>query len=249
MITVSETRLIDAPAAGLTDAQVAAYRRDGYLVLEQLFAADEVAAMTREADALLAAVRDELRTAGQDPEHALASGVYVGLSARSPFFRFLHADSRLVEPLVSLWSPAVQFLSDKLVYKSEVVEFGSPWHQDYPYWQGSSKISVWIAVDDATETNGCLQVIPGSHAQPIDHDQVHEATGFGNRLDPAKLGLAEPVALPIAAGGAVFFSDLTLHASLPNRDGRPRRAIIETYRHLAEPDLTYDWSVAARRVR
>ena len=41
----------------------------------------------------------------------------------------------------------------------------TPWHQDGEYWPITplATCTVWIALDHATEKNGCLQVIPGSH--------------------------------------------------------------------------------------
>ena len=46
-----------------------------------------------------------------------------------------------------------------------------------------------------------------------------------------------------------FFHDLTLHASLPNRSGKARRALIITYRDLSLPDKEYPDLPAAARVR
>lgn len=236
-----------------TASQVAQFHADGYLIVEDLLAADECARYAAEVESLLAELRDEAVAAGKDPQTVLATGVFVGLSLRRDSFRALSEDPRLVDPLESVWGADIGFLSDKVVFKDAGVGFGSPWHQDYAYWLGSHKISLWIALDEATEENGCLMVLPGSHGQEYRHDKVQDAGtagGFGNRLDPAKLGLErEAVAAPLPAGGAIFFHDLLLHASLPNRNGAPRRALIPTYRNLAEPDDEYPSLPAARRIR
>ena len=49
--------------------------------------------------------------------------------------------------------------------------------------------------------------------------------------------------------GQLLFHDLALHASLPNRSGQPRRALIITYRDLSQPDQEYPSLPAAARVR
>ncbi len=236
-----------------TAAQVAQFNADGYLIVDALLTADECARYAAEVDDLVAELRAEAVAAGQDPQTVLATGVFVGLSLRRECFRALSEDSRLVDPLESLWGPDIGFLSDKVVFKDSGVGFGSPWHQDYAYWLGSHKLSLWIALDEATEENGCLLLLPGSHRQEYRHDKVQDAAtagGFGNRLDPAKLGLErEAIVAPLRPGGAVFFHDLCLHASLPNRNGAPRRALIPTYRNLAEPDEDYPSLPAARRIR
>ncbi|MCC7495007.1 MAG: phytanoyl-CoA dioxygenase family protein [Fimbriimonadaceae bacterium] len=235
----------------LSPQEVAQYQQDGYLILPDLLTAAECAAAIAALDELLADLR-AAAAAGQ-PAPALQQGVFVGLSMRSELFRQLARSPRLLDPLEAIWGPDLGFLSDKLVFKDGDVEFGSPWHADWPYWQGAHKISIWIALDEATPDNGCLLLVPGSHRHNFPHDQITDAAtrgAFGNRLDITKLGLdREPLTAPLAAGSAVLFHDLTLHASLPNRNGRPRRALIETYRNLAEPDLDYPSLPAAARVR
>lgn len=226
------------------------FEQDGYLVFERMFGETECDAFAAEIEAVLAACRAELTAAGGDPDVALASGVLVGLAARSARFAEWVGDRRLVDPLAAIWGERVEFLSDKVVYKSDRTRFASPWHQDWMYWRGANKISLWVALDEATRDNGCLMVVPGTHRAPIEHDLVPSPDGFGHRLDLSATGIeTEPVVCELPRGGAVLFSDLTLHASLPNRSGAPRRAWIPTYRSGAVDDLDYEWSVARRMVR
>jgi len=43
------------------------------------------------------------------------------------------------------------------------------WHQDIAYWppftQDASMVTCWLAVTNATVDNGCMRVVPGSHAE------------------------------------------------------------------------------------
>ena len=44
----------------------------------------------------------------------------------------------------------------------------TPWHEDSSYWNGrvstmAGICTVWLAVDRATQENGSMAVIPGSH--------------------------------------------------------------------------------------
>ena len=75
-----------------------------------------------------------------------------------------------------------------------------------------------MALDDATVENGCLKLFPGSHKSAIVHDgDASDGHGFGNRLRPGAVDEDLAVTAEIEAGGAVFFHDLTLHASHPNQ--------------------------------
>src|SRR5690606_31734969 len=46
-----------------------------------------------------------------------------------------------------------------------------PWHQDGNYWplEPAVVVSAWIAVDDSTIDNSCLQIIPGTHRKVLPH--------------------------------------------------------------------------------
>lgn len=210
---------------------------DGFVIVRGVF--DET-----EAEQLKDETRRILQT---EPAYA---GVLVGLAARSPVFREAARDPRLVDPIAEVIGPDVEFLSDKVVFKSAEVDFGSPWHQDWPYWRGAHKLSVWVALDAATPENGCLKLLPGSHLSEAVHDGTTEdGNGFGHRLRPGAVDEQLARVVPCAVGDAVIFSDLTLHASCPNTSGKDRWALISTYRSASEPDMEYGWAVAAEIVR
>jgi len=206
------------------------FDRDGFVLIPAMFTAAEVAAFKQETLVLL-------------ETHEAHAGVFVGLAANSEVFRNLARDPRLLDALEPILGPNIEFLSDKVVFKSAATQFGSPWHQDWPYWEGQHKISVWVALDAATRENGCLKMMPGSHKQLSTHD------GFGHRLRPGAADETRAVSLPCDPGDAVLFHDLTLHASFPNTSGRDRWSVISTYRSASEPDLEYSWSVAKEIVR
>ncbi len=145
-------------------------------------------------------------------------------------------DSRIVDALKSIVSPDIEFLSVKPVYKSADISFASPWHQDWQYWGGAPKVSVWIALDAATVENGCLKVIPGSHTRTWQHERIEDGVGFGNRISEDALSGENIVDVVVEAGDALFFHDLLLHASHPNTSGRDRWSMIPTYRDANVPD-------------
>jgi hypothetical protein len=210
---------------------------NGFVVVRGMFTETEVAGFKHET----------LRLLETHPAHA---GVFVGLAANSELFRRLARDVRLLDALEPILGPNIEFLSDKVVFKSAAMETGSPWHQDWPYWRGLHKLSIWIALDPATPENGCLKMLPGSHRQPVVHDgTAREGEGFGHRLRPDAVDESRAVALSCAPGDAVLFHDLTLHASFPNSSGRDRWSVISTYRSASEPDQDYSWSVAKEIVR
>lgn len=218
----------------LTTSKIAAaFARDGFYVLDRVFSRAEMSAVKEEA-------RNAFhRLSGVDMVYP-ESGVYVGMSGLSEVFRKLNADPRLVDPLQDIIGPDIEFWSDKLVFKTSQIAFGTPWHQDYPYWRGAHKYSIWIALDDATPENGCLKMLPGSHKSLRDHNGIDsEGIGFTNRLKSGEVDEKQAVTMAVAAGSAVIFHDLCLHASYPNPSGKDRWSLISTYRDASKDDFDY----------
>lgn len=125
----------------------------------------------------------------------------------------------------------VVLFQDHLVAKTAGAAREVAWHQDYAYWPLSAPagITLWIALDDAREENGCLLYVPGTHklGERRPAEFVAGATQPAREELPpleAKARAAEAVAVPAAAGSAIAHHPLVWHMSGPNRTARPRRA-------------------------
>jgi phytanoyl-CoA hydroxylase len=111
----------------------------------------------------------------------------------------------------------------------------TPWHQDASVVadeaDNTTMITVWIPIVDATEENGCLQVVPNNHRQGLIE---HCATGATAPTDGRKTlakgtylstnmfdaDRARPV--PMKRGSAILMSRYTPHGSLSNNSGSVR---------------------------
>jgi len=217
----------------LTDAEVAQYQRDGYVIVPDLISPAE--AMEWKAQ-----LKVRLQAEGN---LAIPSGVRVWMSNALDDYSSAQLQSpRMVAILQQLIGPNVEFLSYKAVFKNAQTTFRSPWHQDWAYWQGSAKISVWIALDDATPENGCLQLIPGSQRAVVEMKEIEDGKGFGRRITDDQVAGLPIVTAPVPRGAGIFFHDLTLHASCPNINGADRWSVIPTYRDAATPDSSTVWT-------
>ena len=101
------------------------------------------------------------------------------------------------------------------------------WHLDNPYWSFYSRdaVSIWIALDDATYSNGCLYFLKGSH-KVTTYDNV----GIGqNMADIFKvypsLAESEAAAAPMKAGSCSFHNGLIVHGAGANMTSGWRRAM------------------------
>ncbi|SDX57013.1 phytanoyl-CoA dioxygenase family protein [Paenibacillus sp. CF384] len=218
----------------MTAAMKEEFDRQGYFILKQLYSQEEVQALKAEAAEILAR---------HDVDR---SGVFLGLTSESELFKEAAQSPALTRALKAIIGDYVLFMNDKVVFKNASTDFGSPWHQDYSYWHGSHKFSVWIALDDATPANGCLRVLPGSHRSTISHDgDAADNNGFVHRLNEDQIDASQVVDFTATKGDAIVFHDLLLHASYSNTSGADRWALISTYKDGTQPDPEYPWAKAA----
>lgn len=96
------------------------------------------------------------------------------------------------------------------------------WHQDAAVIEAGGAddmLTVWVAMTDATEENGCMIAIPGSHRET--HDLVMHCPG--NSFSSAEIFIPDALAddpyvpLPVGRGGVVLLDQRTVHGSLDNR--------------------------------
>ena len=123
----------------------------------------------------------------------------------------------------------------------------TPWHQDESYWpSGMTKIednsihakffpgrsiTIWLALDDVDELNGCLWFLPGSHKKKLRKHRTASKNSHvltTDELDEIQKGLAHPV--PLKKGDAVFWTGRTLHYANGNYTENLRRTYIVNYR-------------------
>jgi ectoine hydroxylase-related dioxygenase (phytanoyl-CoA dioxygenase family) len=90
-----------------------------------------------------------------------------------------------------------------------------------------------ISVDDATEVNGCLRVIPGSHRDGMLPGLEGEGRLGPLFTDPAHFDESLQVPVILSAGSLLFFSPSIVHGSEPNNSTERRRALIFTYQRGA----------------
>ncbi len=100
------------------------------------------------------------------------------------------------------------------------------WHQDIaallPEADDTDQLTVWVAVTEATEENGCLLSVPGSHREgPAPHCSV-AALASERQIPPAFMADRTVVPLPVGRGGIVVFHKMNIHSALPNRSKRLR---------------------------
>ena len=234
----------------VTDEQRAAYRRDGYVHLPAVLAPDELAEIADVYDRFL---RGDIAVAGKDfndmttGEHGTDPSRYAIVNVMLP--RRYHPqwqgnafERRAAGIAEQLCGEGMVIDFDQLLAKQPGrtdATFG--WHQDQAYWIDTDDrrtATCWLAVDDSTIENGCLQFLPGSHRQPVrPHHPLHGDRGTSHTLvtDLRPGDVMRPV--PIRAGDITVHSEGVLHGSGGNTTTDSwRRAYIVAFRSASTVD-------------
>lgn len=102
-----------------------------------------------------------------------------------------------------------------------------PWHQDVDGWPLEPQVntSAWIAIDEVTVENACVQIIPGSHRQSLSHTRAGADMGFFKMVDPSAYDADAAVNMELKPGEFFLFSERLLHGSSRNASQKRRLGI------------------------
>lgn len=233
------------------------FHGEGWFVIEGALPPIELETLRSECRRLVAERDEEMTRLGVDSLDLCHRGRRYFLHAypTSPAVRRFLLSDLMASIAQAVLGDDVFLFNEQYVIKA--AERGMPfaWHQDsgfipYPH---PPYLTCWIPLDDVSEANGTVYVLPYSRAgtrDVVEHDRDHETNDLIGYSGPDR---GDPLAVP--AGSIVAFSSTLLHRTGPNTTDQPRRVYIAQYtaepllsddgsrpRHLAEPLL-----IAGRR--
>lgn len=243
--TIGGVSAAPEPATGTADL-AKRYVEDGYVVLPGLVSEAERATIAAEIDRFVAGgypIANPVEYLGPDNPRSGILCVHFPHWVSQPIRRIVHHPG-IVDVLTTItgahlpfWDGRVKCMQSMLFLKPPGFP-GQAWHQDERFiaTRDRSLVGAWIALDDATEANGCLRVVPGSHrmgqlwptaphGKPEEYDPTDQAYGFADDLEAPN----GEVLVEVAAGDVVFFNGYLLHRSRANRSSGTRRALVSHY--------------------
>ncbi len=224
----------------LTPEQIEFFHREGYLAIDQLTTAEDVAKLRVSYDRIFArqAGREEgnqFDLAGTDEDGKKAALPQILNPAKyAPEMNesLLLANANAV--VRQLYGPGARAGFAHAILKPAGSPAATPWHQDAAYWGADydhdKQVSIWVPLQDTPAEMGCMQFVPRSHLtldiwrhQHINNDpRIH-----GLELHESEMHRVQNVAVcPLNAGGATLHGGYALHYTSPNRSDTPRRALI-----------------------
>ncbi|RAP76571.1 phytanoyl-CoA dioxygenase family protein [Paenibacillus montanisoli] len=234
----------------LSFGQVEQYRRDGYLLVDNVFSPEEVQRMIEEVDGgegVVSSISQVNDTKGNKVRLAFWDNLTDDIWSRAS------STWRIVNSIRILQGEEISFYHGKVAMKEAYTGGAFEWHQDYGYWYNGgfmypNMISAFVALDPSTKENGCLRVLRGSHKLGrLTHVHANGQT----MVEPERMEMLESrletVYCEMQPGSVLFFDCNTLHTSAANQSNRHRRSFIVCYNALSNTQV-YKGEVIERGV-
>jgi len=223
----------------LSDEQIDAYRRGGYVSLPGVIDAGRIAklrAVTGRFVDRSRAISASDNLFDLDPTHCAQTPTLRRIknpADNDPLYRWVAFESPIPDIVAELIGPDVKFHHSKLNLKGGRVGAPVEWHQDAAFYPHSNDdvLAVGLLLDDATAENGCLVVLPGSH-----RERVHEHYDGGGRFigrmreeDIGRFDARKGQLLELPAGSIHIHHYRLIPWSAPNTSADDRRLLINAY--------------------
>ncbi len=194
----------------LTEAQVAAYERDGYVAPLRVMSLEQAEAVRVKLEAAEAAQSGPLSGALRFKPHLIYK-----------FLDDLVRNENVLDGVEDVLGANILSWSSSFFTKEAQDPGYVSWHQDSTYW-GLSKPDVttaWIALSSSTPENGCMRVIPGSHTiDQMAHTDTHADSNMLSRGQVVNVEVDESQAvdLVLQPGEMSLHHVRLIHGSEPN---------------------------------
>lgn len=219
----------------VSESDIAAFARDGYVVLRGFFGAADMAK--------IAAWTDELESMPEAPgrhwvyrEDSLTAPGRRIIQRIENFYPYHTALAAFLDgPLRGLadelfGEPAVLF-KDKINFKKPGGDGFKPHQDQQAGWSVYADlfITAMVSIDASTEENGCLEFAPGHHKRGL-------IGAEWKPLTPAEMAGMTFKSYPTVPGDVALFDSYAPHQSGPNRTTEERRILYITYNRRSAGD-------------
>lgn len=232
-------------ATALTPDQIDAFRRDGFLVVENAVTPGQLAALKADLAGWVEESRAHDAPFGpQTVDGRARFDMGTEHTAEHPALRRVNNPSdisqaylevmsgaRTVDMIADLVGPNVKFHHCKINVKLPGTKTEVGYHQDFAFTPHTNDdvVTALLMLDDVTEENGCLMVVPGTHRGPM-HTLFEDGVFTGKMRPETEAEMkAKQVAVTGPAGAVCLMHTRLAHGSAANASRHPRGLYICVY--------------------
>ena len=225
----------------ITEQQKEQYQNEGYFILERVIPEEHLEMLRDECSRFIALMDAEMDRLGVD---------VIGINHRSNryFISNRHKESERMHEFIysdlmaeicrATLGPDVYLFNEQYVVKAAEKGMKFGWHQDSGYVGHDHRpyLTCWCPLDDVTEENGTVYILPYSRAGTRQRQEHAIEEGSNDLIGYEGDDPGIPIIAP--AGSIAVFSSTNFHRSGPNRTNRMRRVYLPQY--SAEPIMNKD---------
>ncbi|MFS2222291.1 phytanoyl-CoA dioxygenase family protein [Pantoea sp. B65] len=225
--------------------QIDKFNQQGYLVVEDVLSAAEIATLQQDFDRWVAESCRQSAAYGSTldgrprfdlesdhrADHPSLRRVSSPTEISAPYYHaaFQSAMAQIAGQLIG--GKGTRFHHSKINSKLPHTATQVKWHQDFLFTPHSNDdmITALLMVSEVTPENGPLKVVPGSHRGPLYSHWQEDRFSGAVADEVVEQYCQQPEACFGPAGAVCFMHTRLLHASSPNETGLPRTLFISVY--------------------
>lgn len=163
------------------------------------------------------------------PEEQSVAKIGHALHNLNPTFKEVTYSKKMSDVFNAIEFDEPTVMQSMVIFKNPRVGGAYTPHQDASFLctEPIRLAGIWLALDDATEENGCLQFIPGSHNWPLSRRFVRVEKDNGQielewTAPPLECDEDKFVPIPVKRGSLVLIHGLVVHRSSANLSNKAR---------------------------
>lgn len=227
----------------ITPEQIQQYRKDGYFILEKAMTDEQLEGLRAECQRYIDTFDAEMEAKGVTSlgiTHYKKRYFISNRGAESSIITDFLFSSLMADVCRATLGDNAYLFHEQYVVKAAETGMSFAWHQDSGYlgYYHKPYLSCWCALDDMSEENGTVYVLPYAQAGMDADDLFEHSVQEGTNDKVGYTGDATGIPAIVPAGSIVVFSSRTLHRSGANTTDRMRRSYLAQY--SSEPIMNKD---------
>ena len=209
---------------------------EGYCLFRDVLTPEEIGGIRTELDLAITNLPEKqvVYKDGEDQEVDARPEYMTEPHPKNQFWLEVCRHPRILDAVEAVLGPDLILIMSHLIVKRPEDGLPVAWHQDNTYWHsidGTDVVTVWMAIDDADLSNGCMQVIPSTHDGYPTMEKVSTGSNdlLGLTVEVTEEMTNSAVALEMKAGSLSIHDSYVVHGSEANTSDRRRAAYTMRY--------------------